>query len=124
MRIVIVGLLLLMGSLLSGCFSEFRISVPQGNIITPHAIAQLKPGMTKRQVRFVLGSPLIRDPFNRDRWDYYYSLGKLGRKPTHHRLTLFFKGGVLTGADGDLAPATLRAGQQSGSPATAHPASS
>ncbi len=124
MRIVIVGLLLLMSGLLSGCFSEFRISIPQGNIITPHAISQLKLGMTQRQVRFVLGTPLIRDPFNHDRWDYYHSLSKNGGKPVHHRLTLFFKNGILTSAEGDLAPPDLRAGRPSSPQPGARPGSS
>ena len=116
MRIVIVGLLLLIGSLLSGCFSEYRISIPQGNVVTQHELAQLKAGMTKRQVRFVLGTPLVRDPFNPQRWDYYYSLSKHGRKPIQHHLALFFQGDTLVGATGDLAPASLRAGH---APATA-----
>lgn len=114
MRIVIVVLLLLIGSTLSGCFSEFRISVPQGNVVTSHEIAQLRLGMTKRQVRFVLGTPLVRDPFNPGRWDYYNSVAKMGGKPVRHRLTLFFKGDILTNADGDLAPADLKAGKQPG----------
>lgn len=124
MRIVIVGLLLLIGSLLSGCFSEFHIDIPQGNIVTTHAIAQLKLGMTARQVRFVIGTPLVRDPFSPDRWDYYNSLSKGGGKPVRHRLTLFFKDGVLTNASGDLAPSDLKAPAQAGPLPAAHPASS
>ena len=66
--------------LLSGCsgslsfLSAYRINIEQGNIVTPEMIEQLQPGMTRRQVRFVMGTPLIEDTFNTDRWDYRYFL--------------------------------------------------
>ena len=59
---------------LSACIVVYRPDVQQGNEVTAAQVAQLKPGMTRSQVRFVLGTPLISDPFHPNRWDYYYSL--------------------------------------------------
>ncbi len=111
MRFPVFAVLFLAGTLLTGCFTEYRMDIPQGNIVTPAMIAELKPGMTKRQVRFALGAPLITDPFHPQRWDYFYSLSKAGGKPEKRRLTLFFKDDALTGANGDLAPADLKGGE-------------
>jgi outer membrane protein assembly factor BamE len=55
---------------LSACV--YRPDIKQGNFLKPDMIAQIKPGMTEAQVRFVLGPPMIRDPFHPDRWDYVY----------------------------------------------------
>ena len=65
---------------LSGCFL-YKPDIQQGNLITAKMISELQPGMTKREVSRILGSPLINDPFNKDRWDFYYSMkdGKTGQ---------------------------------------------
>jgi len=102
------GLPFLIGALLTGCITEYRVDIQQGNIVTPDMTAELKPGMTQRQVRFVLGTPLVIDPFHPERWDYYYSFSKAGGKPVQRRLTLFFNNDTLTNASGDLAPANLK----------------
>ncbi|NOZ11504.1 MAG: outer membrane protein assembly factor BamE [Gammaproteobacteria bacterium] len=65
-------------TLLSGCY--YKMDIQQGNILTPEMIEQLKLGMTKRQIRYLLGTPLVRDPFHQQRWDYVYSLRKGGKK--------------------------------------------
>lgn len=117
MRFPALGVLLFVSMLLSGCFTEYRLDIPQGNVVTPAMIAELKPGMTKRQVRFALGAPLITDPFHPERWDYFYSLSKAGGKPEQRRLTLFFKDDSLTGASGDMAPADLKGTEQNNPPA-------
>ncbi|MGH8398612.1 MAG: outer membrane protein assembly factor BamE [Gammaproteobacteria bacterium] len=58
---------------LSACV--YRPDIKQGNFLKPSMIEQVKPGMTEAQVRFVMGPPMIRDPFHPDRWDYvYYNL--------------------------------------------------
>ena len=59
--------------LVSGC-SVYKVEVQQGNVVTQEMIDKLKPGMTRSQVRFVLGTPLITDAFHPERWDYYYYL--------------------------------------------------
>jgi len=94
---------------LAGCsYFQFpgvhKIEIQQGNIITQEMVDQLKPGMTKRQVRFVLGTPLIADPFNQDRWDYFYSKRHPDGKETKERITVFFEGDILTHIAGDFVP--------------------
>jgi len=61
----------------SGCV--YRASIAQGNLVKEEDLEQLEIGMTRNQVRFLLGTPMINDPFNTKRWDYVYYL-KLGRK--------------------------------------------
>jgi outer membrane protein assembly factor BamE len=81
---------------LASCFLKpHRIDVQQGNFIEPEAIAKLKPGMTRSQVRFLLGSPLLVDAFHPDRWDYLYIDRRAGRLLQEHRLTLWFDGDAL-----------------------------
>ena len=86
--------------LIGGCSTSslpglYTIDVPQGNYIDPELIDQLRPGMSQRDVRFLLGSPLINDPFHPERWDYYYSLDPDKGDPEQRHLTLFFRGDVL-----------------------------
>lgn len=58
---------------LSGCFIKpYRFDLYQGNIITPDKVAQIQPGMTQEQVRYVLGTPVLNDVFDTERWDYIY----------------------------------------------------
>jgi outer membrane protein assembly factor BamE len=80
---------------LSACV--YRPDVQQGNEITSEMIAQVEPGMSKREVIRILGYPLINDPFNKDRWDYYYSLkpGKKRKQTLRSSATLFFEGDNL-----------------------------
>jgi len=80
----------------------YKIDVEQGNIVTQEMVDQLQPGMTRRQVRFILGTPLIEDPFNTDRWDYPY-VKRNGRNVlSESRLTVFFDGDKLVKYEGDL----------------------
>ncbi|WP_299979515.1 outer membrane protein assembly factor BamE [uncultured Pseudoteredinibacter sp.] len=80
----------------------YSLDIQQGNIITQDMVDQLKPGMTKRQVRFVLGTPLIADTFTPDRWDYYYSLKDAKGKVAKERLTVFFEEDKLARFSGDF----------------------
>jgi outer membrane protein assembly factor BamE len=87
----ILSLLCALG--LSGCISYYKLDVQQGNVVTPETLAWVETGMTRQQVRFVLGTPLVRDPFHQNRWDYVYSLAKGGEKITEaRRVTVFFEG--------------------------------
>jgi outer membrane protein assembly factor BamE len=84
--------------------------VQQGNHIDPEAIAKLKPDMTRSQVRFLLGTPLLTDAFHPDRWDYLYIERRRGRLVQEHRLTLWFDGDRLKRAVTDAAePAAVNA---------------
>ena len=86
-----------------------RIDIQQGNVVTQEMLAQLKPGMTPSQVRFVLGTPLVVDPFRNDRWDYFYSLKHEGKVVEKRRVTVVFEKGLLKGVEGDVAPAPAAA---------------
>ncbi|MCX7150657.1 MAG: outer membrane protein assembly factor BamE [Rhodocyclales bacterium] len=82
--------------------SPYRIDVRQGNFVTQEMVAQLKPGLTRDQVRFILGSPLVADMFHADRWDYVYRY-RHGREEVQQRtLTVFFVDNKLTRVAGDV----------------------
>ncbi|HEX8988046.1 MAG TPA: outer membrane protein assembly factor BamE [Rhodocyclaceae bacterium] len=80
----------------------YRIDVRQGNLVTQDMVAQLKPGLTKDQVRFVLGTPLLSDVFHADRWDYVYRLQTGDGEVTQRRLAVFFVDGKLARLGGDV----------------------
>ena len=82
----------------------YKISIPQGNIITQDMVDQLRPGMTKRQVIFVMGTPLVRDPFHQDRWDYVHNFQPGGGVRGQERLAVFFEGDQLVSFSGDFEP--------------------
>lgn len=82
----------------------YKIGIPQGNIITQEMVDQLRPGMTKRQVIFVMGTPLVRDPFHQDRWDYVYSYQPGGGVRGQERLTVLFENDQLVRFTGDFVP--------------------
>lgn len=82
--------------------SPYRIDIQQGNLVTQEMVAKLKPGMTRSQVRFVLGSPLVVDPFRTDRWDYVYTLQKQGRQFERRQVTVIFDGDKLARIEGDV----------------------
>ncbi len=88
----------------------YKIDIQQGNIITQEMIDQLRPGMTKRQVIFVMGTPLVRDPFDQDRWDYVYSYQPGGGVRGQERITMFFENDLLTHFTGDFKPTEETAG--------------
>lgn len=94
----------------------YRLDVQQGNIITQEMVNQLKPGMSKRQVLFIMGTPLLVDSFNQDRWDYLYSLKNEEEEFSKERLTLFFTNDQLVNMKGNFRPEEPSAGT-SGSPA-------
>lgn len=73
--------------------------------MTQEMVAKLKPGMTRQQVRFVLGTPPVVDPFRQDRWDYVYYFNKNGKLIEHRRLVLLFDGDILKRIEGDVVPA-------------------
>ena len=78
---------------LAGC--AHKIDIQQGNVVTEEQLTKLQIGMNWQQVRFIMGSPMLTDPFHHDRWDYYYSL-KPGRDPlVSYRVTLYFDGEKL-----------------------------
>ncbi len=89
----------LIGTLSLPACTVYRIDVQQGNTLDTKVIAHLKPGMTRKQVRFLMGTPLIRDPFHKDRWDYVYTFKPGGGKMTRQHMTVFFEGDKVARID-------------------------
>lgn len=81
---------------LTSCHPGYRMDVEQGNVVTLEQREQLQLGMGRREARFILGSPLVKDPFHANRWDYVYSLldGATGAV-AQQRLSLFFEDDLL-----------------------------
>lgn len=98
-RLVCITLLLL---ILSACIKAHRIDIQQGNLVTDAEIAQLTPGMTKREVRYILGTPLVIDPFHENRWDYFYSLDVKGEEKIRRRITIVFEDDLMKEIEGNL----------------------
>ncbi len=88
--------------------SPHKIPVQQGNVVTQEMLDKLKPGMTQSQVRFVLGTPLVVDPFRSDRWDYVYNLERGGKAIERQRITVIFESDVLKGIEGDIKPTVAK----------------
>lgn len=110
MRICAIAVLLIAAT---GCsnvpmlptLQPYRIDVQQGNYVTQDMLVKLKPGMSRSQVRFALGTPLVVDPFRNDRWDYFYMLHKAGTLAERRVVTVVFKGDELLRIEGDVVAA-------------------
>ncbi len=106
----------------AGCSSvprivnEYKIDVQQGNVLTQDMVSQLRPGLTKDQVRFILGTPMLMDMFHASRWDYVYRLQKGSTGEVEMRkFSLFFDAkDTLARVSGDVSPA--QAGEASAAP--------
>lgn len=92
---------------LAGCESfrfpgVFKIDIAQGNIVTNEMLERLNPGMTKGQVRYVMGSPLLTDTLHPNRWDYYYSVRIGDKEPVTKHVSLFFDNDQFSHFEGDV----------------------
>ncbi len=85
--------------------TPYRIDIRQGNYVSQEMVAQLKPGMTRDQVRFLLGTPLIADMFHADRWDYIYRFQPGHGELQQRRLTVYFADNKLARVAGDVVAA-------------------
>ena len=86
-----------------GCV--YRMAVQQGNYLDARQVTQVQVGMTRAQVRFLLGTPMLPDAFDTDRWDYLYTLQvRALKKPVRQRLTVFFEGDKVSRIENDGAP--------------------
>ena len=97
-------LALAIAALTAGCGVIYKVDVYQGSLLEKRDVDQLKPGLTKRQVYALLGSPSISDPFHQERWDYVASVSKRGRDPEIKNLVLTFDGDVLATIEGEYFP--------------------
>ena len=110
------ALVLASATLLSGCGSlsnpetlfglltPYRIDVVQGNVVTQEVMAQIQPGLGRLQVREILGTPLLADPFHADRWDYAFTIRRQGVPDQQRRVTVFFRNDVVERFETDALP--------------------
>ncbi|NBP96016.1 MAG: outer membrane protein assembly factor BamE [Gammaproteobacteria bacterium] len=88
---------ILAGLIMGGCVRSYRVEIQQGNVISAEQIEKLTPGTSRNEVRFILGTPLIEDPFHANRWDYFYSLDPAkGEQVTQYRLSIWFENDLVT----------------------------
>jgi len=95
----------------------YKLDVQQGNVVTSKMLLQLRPGMTKSQVRFIMGTPLIQDSFHGNRWDYVYQMREGGKVTEQRRVILDFENELLKSVRGDVIPAGSDASQPEASQA-------
>jgi outer membrane protein assembly factor BamE len=81
--------------------TPYRIELQQGNFVSQEMLSQLKPGMSKEQVRLTMGTPLLADAFHADRWDYIYTREAPNGKRESRKLVVFFADNKLARVDGD-----------------------
>jgi outer membrane protein assembly factor BamE len=96
-------------TILSGCSNyipAYKIDVQQGNILTEEDINQLRVGMDKEKILYILGSPAITDPFHANRWDYAYYLKPGYGKPEKKHIALYFENDLLASTSGTITPDT------------------
>ena len=140
-RLVRLSLLLVMGASLLACSSldsasnqvvnvvrPYKMDIVQGNFVSAEQLSAIKPGMTRLQVRDVLGTPLVASIFHEDRWDYVFTFRRQGVPPQARKLTVHFKGDVLERVDADSMPteaefvASLDSGRKTGKVPALEPA--
>jgi outer membrane protein assembly factor BamE len=128
-----MGLLAVAGALLAGCntvneasvkvagwITPYKIDIVQGNFVSKEQVDALKPGMSRNQVREILGTPLLSSVFHNDRWDYVFTFKRQGVEPQARKLAVFFRGDALERFEGDEMPteaefvAQLEAGRKAG----------
>jgi outer membrane protein assembly factor BamE len=94
-KLLAIGLMTI--SIVSCSFLEFpgvyRLDIPQGNLVDPEKAEQVQIGMEPRQVRYLLGTPLVTDTFNQNRWDYFYSVQQYNKVNIEHHLSILFENG-------------------------------
>jgi len=88
----------------AGSLAPYKVEVVQGNFVSREQVEALKPGMSRQQVRDLLGTPLVTSVFHADRWDYVFTLKRQGVQPQARRLSVFFKGEGLERFEGDPMP--------------------
>ena len=102
MRSVLIALV----CLLAGCarLQPYTLDLQQGNALAPDVVARLKPGMSRQQVNYALGTPILKDSFHADRWDYPYYVRRKGEIVDRKHLVAIFQDDRLVALEGDLAP--------------------
>lgn len=119
-RALLLVLATLVTLFISACanFGVYRIDIQQGNLITQEQLAKVKPGMSRLDVRNLLGTPLLQDVFNTNRWDYNYSddrntshkLNPFGREKQAFKVAIFFENEKVAKIEGEASPIEILTG--------------
>jgi outer membrane protein assembly factor BamE len=88
----------------AGVITPYRMEVVQGNVVTQEMAAQLRAGLTRDQVRGLLGSPLLADIFHADRWDYVFTIRRQGTAPQRRHVTVLFSGDKVSSFEAPQLP--------------------
>ena len=104
---------------LAGCSYEgtsklpgvYRLDIQQGNVVDQEMVARLQPGMDKNQVQYIMGTPVLDDPFHADRWDYIYTFSRGGATREQRHVVLYFKNNKLASVGGDVVTAERKTSQ-------------
>jgi len=105
---------------IAGLVTPYKIDIVQGNFVSKEQAAAVKPGMSRAQVRDLLGTPLLTSVFHADRWDYVFTFKRQGVAPQARKVTVFFKGDALDRIEADALPteaefvASLDSGRRAG----------
>ena len=114
-RLIVAGLAaLLLAALLGGCV--YRMDIQQGNYLEGKTVDKLEVGMTRTQVRYLLGTPMVPEPFDKDRWDYLYYFQHGRNKPAQRHLVVFFKDDKVTRFERDNVPEAAPQAPEEGAP--------
>jgi len=97
-------IILLLLSIIFSTACVYHTPIQQGNVLKQDDVDEIKPGMSKRQVAIILGTPAIADPFNQNRWDYINTFKLKGKISEVKRLTLYFDGNKLIKTEGNYFP--------------------
>ena len=89
---------------ITSSITPYKVEVVQGNFVSKEQVDALEPGMSRDQVRQILGSPLVTSLFHGDRWDYVFTLKRKGVQEQQRRLTVYFKGDAMERVEGDPMP--------------------
>jgi outer membrane protein assembly factor BamE len=89
---------------LFGLLTPYKADVLQGNVVTQEVLALVQPGLGRMQVREILGTPLLADPFHADRWDYAFTIRRQGVPDQQRRVTVFFRNDVVDRFETDALP--------------------
>ncbi len=89
---------------IASAITPYKIEIVQGNFVSKEQVAALQPGMSRLQVREVLGTPLVSSIFHADRWDYVFTIKRPGVDAQSRKLSVFFKNDVLERFEGDEMP--------------------
>ena len=110
--ILLIAFSIFISSIITGCSKRvdgtrkiplvYRVDIQQGNVIEQSMIDKLEPGMSKSKVRFIMGTPLLVDPFHSNRWEYIYSIEPGGGERAQRHIAVFFKDDKLTHLEGDI----------------------